>query len=81
MHCETKETKKITLQSHHVDSTLKRRGSDPFHVVLTWNPRGVFIGKAGSRRMGLRFFPMNFHDCIFIYVEPKCVHAVILDHL
>ena len=33
-----------TLQTHHVDSTLKRRGNDRFHVVSTWNPRGVFVG-------------------------------------
>ena len=36
----------ISLQTHHVDSTLKRRGNDRFHVVLTWNPRGVFVGIA-----------------------------------
>ena len=24
---------KVTLQTHHVDSTLKRRGNDRFHVV------------------------------------------------
>ena len=29
------------LQTHHVDSTLKRRGNDRFHVVSTWNPRSV----------------------------------------
>ena len=29
-----------SLQTHHVDSTLKRRGN----VVSTWNPRGVFVG-------------------------------------
>ena len=33
-----------TIQTHHVDSTLKRRGNDRFHVVSTWNPRGVFVG-------------------------------------
>ena len=32
------------LQTHHVDSTLKRCGNDRFHVVSTWNPRGVFVG-------------------------------------
>ena len=32
------------LQTHHVDSTLKRRGNGRFHVVSTWNPRGVFVG-------------------------------------
>ena len=28
-----------------MDSTLKRRGNGRFHVVSTWNPRGVFVGK------------------------------------
>ena len=31
-------------QTHHVDSALKRRGNDSFHVVSTWNPREVFVG-------------------------------------
>ena len=34
----------VTLQTHHVYSTLKRRGNDCFHVVSTWNTRGVFVG-------------------------------------
>ena len=34
-----------TLQTHHVDSMLKRRGNDRFLIVSTWNPRGVFAGK------------------------------------
>ena len=33
-----------TLQTHHVDSSLKRRGNDCFQFVLTWNPRDVFVG-------------------------------------
>ena len=33
-----------SLQIHHVDSTLKQRGNGRFHVVSTWNPRGVFVG-------------------------------------
>ena len=33
-----------SLQTHHMDSTLKRRGNDRFHVVSTWNLRGVFVG-------------------------------------
>ena len=32
-------------QTHHVYSTLKQRGNDGFHVVSTWNTRGVFVGK------------------------------------
>ena len=34
-----------TLQSHHMDSTSKRRGNGRFHVVSTWNPRGMFVGR------------------------------------
>ena len=34
----------VSLQTHRMDSTLKRRGNDRFHVVSTWNPRGVFVG-------------------------------------
>ena len=33
-----------SLQTYRVDSTLKRRGNGHFHVVSTWNPRGVFAG-------------------------------------
>ena len=33
----------VTLQTLHVDSTLKRRVNDRFHVVSTWNPRGVIV--------------------------------------
>ena len=36
---------RATLQTLHVDSTLKRRGNVRFHAVSTWNPRGVFVGK------------------------------------
>ena len=36
--------KRLTLQTNQVDSTLKRHGNDRFHVVSTWNPRGVFVG-------------------------------------
>ena len=34
----------LTLQILHVYSTLKRRGNVRFHVVSTWNTRGVFVG-------------------------------------
>ena len=33
-----------TLQTLHVYSTLKRRENGRFHVVSTWNTRGVFVG-------------------------------------
>ena len=33
-----------TLQTHHVYSTFKRLGNDRFHVVLTWDTHGVFVG-------------------------------------
>ena len=35
--------KLYSLQTHHVDFTLKRRGNGRFYVVSTLNPRGVFI--------------------------------------
>ena len=31
------------LQTLHVYSTLKRHGNSRFHVVSTWNTRGVFV--------------------------------------
>ena len=35
----------LTLQTHHVYSTLKKRGNDRSHVVSACNTRGVFVGK------------------------------------
>ena len=32
----------LPLQTHHVYSTLKQRGNDCFHVLLTLNTRGVY---------------------------------------
>ena len=37
--------KSINLKTHHVYSTLKRRGNYSFHVVSTWNICGVFAVK------------------------------------
>ena len=42
-HCENLE-KSLLCKTHHVDSTLKRRGNCRFHVVSTWYLRGVFAG-------------------------------------
>ena len=33
-----------SLQTHQVDSTLKQRGNNRFHVVSMWKQRGVFVG-------------------------------------
>ena len=41
----TEYSRSVTLQTHHVNSTLKRRGNGRSHVISTWNPRGVFVGK------------------------------------
>ena len=41
-----------------VYSTLKRRGKVRFHVVLTWNTRGVFGGRY-LFRANLGFFVLN----------------------
>ena len=42
----------LPLQTLHVYSTLKRRGNIRFHVVSTWNTRGVFVGtmKKGPKK-------------------------------
>ena len=37
--------KEATLQTLHVNSTLKRHENGRFDVVSTWNPRGVFVGR------------------------------------
>ena len=31
-----------SLQTHHMDSTLKQCGKHRFHIVSTWNPRNLF---------------------------------------
>ena len=36
--------KRLSLQTNHVDCTLKRRENGRFHVVSTLNPRGVLAG-------------------------------------
>ena len=36
------------LQTHHLYFTLKRRGDGHFHVVSTWNTRGVFVNQRVS---------------------------------
>ena len=33
-----------SIQTHHVDSMLKRRGNGRFHFVSTWNTHSVFVG-------------------------------------
>ena len=37
--------KEATLQTLHVDSTLKRHENGCFDVVSTWNPSGVFVAR------------------------------------
>ena len=58
------ETLLKTLQTHHVYSTLKRRGNDRFHVVSTWNTRGVFVGKGLAQGSSCEFCEM-FKDNFF----------------
>ena len=56
----------IALQTHHVDSTLKLRGNGRFHVAMTWNPRGVFVGRV---HRGYLEKPANYDKCIFKRVQ------------
>ena len=55
-----------TLQTLHVDSTLKRRGNGRFHVFSTWNPRGVFVGKYVENLFNLDL-SVIFHINNFLY--------------
>ena len=32
-----------TLKTHHVYCTLKRHRNERFHIVSTWNTRGMFV--------------------------------------
>ena len=34
----------VFLQTHHMYSTLKQVGNGRFHVIPTWDTRGVFVG-------------------------------------
>ena len=54
-----------------MDSTLKRRGNKRFHVVSTWNPRGMFVG------LLLRIEVM----IIYISIEEDIVTETSLDNI
>ena len=52
-------------------STLNRRGNERFHVVSTWNPRGMFVG------LLLRIEVM----IIYISIEEDIVTETSLDNI
>ena len=37
-------SEQVSLRTHHVYSTFRRRGNGRFQVVSTWNTRGVLKG-------------------------------------
>ena len=43
-----------TLQTNHVDSTMKQGRNGCFLVVSTWNPRSVFVGNPRSVFVGYK---------------------------
>ena len=43
--------------------------------------QGSEKNKTESRKMGLRFFPMNFHGCVSFILSQNAYHTLILDHL
>ena len=45
-----------TLQTHHVYSALMRRWNDRFHVVSTWNTRGVFVGELLNKMQTSKYY-------------------------
>ena len=64
---------------------MKNKVND-IHVVNSINllhtPRdeGNQNNKAASRKMGLRYFPMNFHGCVSFIMSQNVYLALILDH-
>ena len=51
--------------THHVDSTLKRRENGHFHVVSSWNPRGVFVNNMTKSYFKLRQVLSNYNKIYF----------------
>ena len=51
-----------SLETHCVDSTLKRRGNIRFHFVSTWNPHGVFV--------------VMFSKCVFCFCKINFWYAI-----
>ena len=58
---------KLSLETHHVNSTLKRRGNERFHVVSKWNTRSVLVRDV---KLQWRYFDCRFHD-FYLLVEKK----------
>ena len=50
-----KLTKSLVLQRRQVYSTLKRCRNGNFHVVSTWNTRGVFVGNLMIHRILFKY--------------------------
>ena len=48
----------LSLQTHHLYSTFKRRKNDRFYVVAMWNTRSVFIE------------PAVVHSCVRLNTQP-----------
>ena len=55
-----------TLQTHHMYSTLIRRGNGRFHVVSTWNTHGVFVGNMSLQAITTSF-PLVLQGLYFVH--------------
>ena len=72
----------MTLQSHRVYFTLKRRGNGHLHVVSTWNTSGVFVGVLWNYLLGFyQLNTSNFLDekhvkFVFISVKTKMMQQI-----
>ena len=51
------------------------------NLFYTQQDQGNLKKKAKSRKMGLQFFPINFHGCFSFILRQNAYHALILDHL
>ena len=65
----------FSLQTHHVDSTLKRRGNGRFHVVPTWNPRGVFVRQLLTTNKSLNY--LNYSITCWILLSIKISQSLV----
>ena len=62
----TSETLQVSLQTYYVYSMLKRRANVRFHIVSTWNTRGVFLGMfLNLQKNKIYFFVSNIRRSDF----------------
>ena len=64
-----------SLQTHHMYSTVKRRGNEHFYVVSAWNTRGLFAGLHQMRTQNLLKCQNGAFEKIInsVYLQLRCL--------